>query len=138
MSGLTGEDYRAIATGLTFSTTAFIDGHFRPAISGKAFDTINPATRQVLAQVAACGSDCAFLAVEKGCWSRLHPNERKDVLIRLAKLVKQNARELAVLELLDSGKTIICPTWHDDLIDMIYDQVAPARDNHVSVRTSST
>ena len=53
MSLLTHEEYKAIAAGLSFPTTAFIDGHFRPAISGRTFDTINPATREVLAQVAA-------------------------------------------------------------------------------------
>lgn len=149
---LTTEDYKAIAAGLTFPTTAFIDGHFRPAISGKTFDTINPATRQVLAQVAACGPDDVNLAVQKardafedGRWSRLHPKERKETLIRLAKLVKRNARELAVLESLDSGKTIYdceqvdvpetinCLTWHAELIDKIYDQVAPASDNHIAL-----
>ena len=152
MSLLTTEDNKAIAAGLTFPTQAFIDGHFRPAISGKTFDTINPATRQVLAQVAACGPDDVNLAVEKardafedGRWSRLHPKERKEVLIKLAKLVKRNARELAVLESLDSGKTIYdCElvdvpetintlTWHAELIDKIYDQVAPASDNHIAM-----
>ncbi len=55
MSLLTTEEYKAIAAGLSFPTTAFIDGHFRPAISGKTFDTLNPATGAVLANVAACG-----------------------------------------------------------------------------------
>lgn len=152
MSLLTTEEYKAIAAGLSFPTTAFIDGHFRPAISGKTFDTMNPATGAVLAKVAACGPEDVDLAVAKardafedGRWSRLHPKERKEVLIKLAKLVKRNARELAVLESLDSGKTIYdceqvdvpetvnCLTWHAELIDKIYDQVAPASDNHIAM-----
>lgn len=152
MSLLTTEEYKAIAAGLSFPTTAFIDGHFRPAISGKTFDTVNPATGAVLAKVAACGPEDVDLAVQKardafedGRWSRLHPKERKEVLIKLAKLVKRNARELAVLESLDSGKTIYdceqvdvpetinCLTWHAELIDKIYDQVAPASDNHIAM-----
>lgn len=152
MSLLTTEEYKAIAAGLSFPTTAFIDGHFRPAISGKTFDTVNPATGAVLAKVAACGQEDVDLAVAKardafedGRWSRLHPKERKEVLIKLAKLVKRNARELAVLESLDSGKTIYdceqvdvpeiinCLTWHAELIDKIYDQVAPASDNHIAM-----
>ena len=152
MSLLTTEEYKAIAAGLTYPTTAFIDGHFRPATSGKTFDTINPATRQVLAQVAACGPEDVDFAVQKardafedGRWSRLHPKERKEILIKLAKLVKRNTRELAVLESLDSGKTIYdceqvdvpetinCLTWHAELIDKIYDQVAPASDNHIAM-----
>ena len=146
---LTTEEYKAIAAGLTFPTQAFIDGHFRPALSGKTFDTVNPATGQVLAKVAACDAADVDLAVAKardafedGRWSRLHPRDRKEALIRLAKLIKRNARELAVMESLDSGKTIFdcetvdvpetinCLTWHAELIDKIYDQVAPASDNH--------
>jgi gamma-glutamyl-gamma-aminobutyraldehyde dehydrogenase len=149
---LTTEDYKAIAATLTFPTQAFIDGSFRPAISGKTFDTVNPATGVVLTSVAACGAEDVDLAVEKardafedGRWSRLHPRERKEVLIRLAKLIKRNARELAVMESLDSGKTIYdcetvdvpetihCLTWHAELIDKIYDQVAPASDNHIAM-----
>ncbi len=149
---LTTEEYKAIAAGLSFPTQAFIDGTFRPAQSGKTFDTVNPATGAVLAQVAACDAADVDFAVEKardafedGRWSRLHPRERKEVLIRLAKLLKRNARELAVLESLDSGKTIYdcetvdvpetihCLTWHAELIDKIYDQVAPASDNHIAM-----
>jgi gamma-glutamyl-gamma-aminobutyraldehyde dehydrogenase len=149
---LTTEEYRAIAAGLSLPTQAFIDGTFRPAASGKTFDTVNPATGAVLAKVAACGAKDVDFAVQKardafedGRWSRLHPRERKEALIRLAKLIKRNARELAVMESLDSGKTIYdceltdvpetvnCLTWHAELIDKIYDQVAPASDNHIAM-----
>ena len=149
---LTTEEYKAIAAGLTFPTQAFIDGAFRPAKSGAIFDTIDPATGKVLAKVAACGAEDVDFAVEKardafedGRWSRLHPGERKEVLIRLAKLIRRNARELAVMESLDSGKTIYdCETvdvpetihvikWHAELIDKIYDQVSPASDNHIAM-----
>jgi gamma-glutamyl-gamma-aminobutyraldehyde dehydrogenase len=84
-------------------------------------------------------------AFEDGRWSRLHPSERKAVLIRLAKLMTRNARELAVMESLDSGKTIYdcetvdlpetinCLIWHAELIDKIYDQVSPASDDHIAM-----
>ena len=149
---LTREEYGAVAASLVPATSAFIDGGFRPAISGKTFDTVNPATGEVLAQVAACGPEDVDLAVAKarvafddGRWSRLHPSERKDVLIRLCKLMTRNARELAVLESLDSGKTIYdcetvdipeaihCIKWHAEAIDKIYDAVAPASDDHIAL-----
>ncbi|MCX7889638.1 MAG: aldehyde dehydrogenase [Rhodobacteraceae bacterium] len=152
MSLLTHDEYKAVAASLSFPTTAFIDGHFRPAIDGRTFETVNPATGAVLARVAACGAADVDLAVQKardafedGRWSRLPPKERKEALIRLAKLVKRNARELAVLECLDSGKTIYdcelvdvpetinCLIWHAELIDKIYDQVAPASDDHIAM-----
>ncbi|MBL8561186.1 MAG: aldehyde dehydrogenase [Gemmobacter sp.] len=152
MSLLTTEEYKAIAASLTLPTQAFIDGSFRPAISGKTFTTTNPATGEVLAKIAACGPEDVDFAVAKardafedGRWSRLHPKERKEVLIKLSKLIKRNARELAVMESLDSGKTIYdcetvdvpetvhCLSWHAELIDKIYDQVAPSSDGHLAL-----
>lgn len=66
MSLLTTEEYKAIAAlAFSFPTTAFIDGHFRPAIGGKTFDTLNPATGDVLAKVAACGPEDVDFAVQK-------------------------------------------------------------------------
>ncbi|RWE14780.1 MAG: aldehyde dehydrogenase family protein, partial [Mesorhizobium sp.] len=71
------------------------------------FETINPATGQVIARIASCGEADVDLAVEKarlafdsGAWSRAHPSERKRVLRRLVKLMKRNVHELAVLETL--------------------------------------
>ncbi|MBY5570713.1 aldehyde dehydrogenase [Rhizobium leguminosarum] len=149
---LTHDEYKAIAAELQIPTQAFIDGSFRPAMSEKTFETVNPATGKVLANVASCSAEDVDFAVQKardafedGRWSRLHPGERKEILIRLAKLIKRNARELAVLESLDSGKTIYdcenvdvpetihCIKWHAELIDKIYDQVSPASDNHIAM-----
>ena len=149
---LTTEEYKAIAAGLTPPTQAFINGGFRAALSGDTFDTVNPATGDIIAQVAACGTSDVDFAVEKareafddGRWAKLHPSDRKGVLIKLAKLIKRNARELAVLESVESGKTIYdcetvdvpetinCLLWHAELIDKIYDQTAPASDDHIAM-----
>ncbi|HBS99773.1 MAG TPA: aldehyde dehydrogenase [Citreicella sp.] len=149
---LTTEEYKAIAAGLDLPTQAFVDGSFRPAKSGRTFDSVNPATGALLGKLAACGPDDVDFAVQKardafedGHWSRLHPGARKELLIRLAKLVRRHARDLAVMESLDSGKTIYdcetvdlpetihCLTWHAELIDKIYDQVSPASDNHIAM-----
>ncbi|WP_170447856.1 aldehyde dehydrogenase [Ruegeria arenilitoris] len=152
MGLLTRDEYASIAAGLDLPTGAFIDGGYRPAILGAVFPTVNPATGAVLTEVAACAAADVDLAVEKaresfddGRWSRLHPSARKDVLIRLAKLMTRNARELAVMESVDSGKTIHdcetvdvpeaihCLKWHAEAIDKIYDQVAPASDDHIAM-----
>ncbi|RYG90335.1 aldehyde dehydrogenase [Loktanella sp. IMCC34160] len=152
MGLLTLDEYKAIAAGLDLPNAAFIDGGFRPAISGRTFETVNPATGEKLADIAACGAEDVDFAVTKareafddGRWSRLHPSDRKDVLIRLAKLMTRNARELAVMESIDSGKTIFdcetvdvpetirCIKWHAELIDKIYDQVSPASDDHIAM-----
>ncbi len=152
MGLLTRDEYASIAAGLDLPTGAFIDGGYRPTISGAVFPTVNPATGAVLTEVAACAAADVDPAVEKareafddGRWSRLHPSARKDVLIRLAKLMTRNARELAVMESIDSGKTIFdcetvdvpeaihCLKWHAEAIDKIYDQVAPASDDHIAM-----
>ena len=151
---LTREEYAAIADGLTFPRTAFVDGAFRPAASGRAFATINPATGKTLADVAACAEDDVDFAVikareafEDGRWSRQHPAERKRALIHLAKLIERNRHELAVMESLDSGKPIRdCATidlpetvatikWHAEAIDKIYDQTAPTGDDVLAIIT---
>ena len=76
---LTIQEYKAIAASLDLPQNAFIDGTFRPAIGGKTFTTVNPATGEALAEVAACGAEDVDLAVAKareafedGRWSRLH------------------------------------------------------------------
>ncbi len=152
MELLTKQEYEAIAADLTLPNAAYIDGAYRPAASGKTFASVNPATGAPLADIAACGAEDVDFAVLKareafddGRWSRLHPSERKDVLIRLCKLLTRNARELAVMESLDSGKTIYdcetvdipetihCLKWHAEAIDKIYDQVSPASDDHIAM-----
>lgn len=149
---LTLDEYKAIAAGLSIPNAAFIDGTFRPAISGKSFKTLNPATGAVIAEIAACAAEDVDFAVgkardafEDGRWSRLHPSARKHILLRLGELIKRNARELAVMESIDSGKTIFdcetadvpetihCLRWHAELIDKIYDQVSPASDDHIAM-----
>jgi gamma-glutamyl-gamma-aminobutyraldehyde dehydrogenase len=110
--------------------------------------TLNPATGEPICEIAACDASDVDLAVQKareafdqGRWSKMHPADRKDVLIRLAKLMTRNRRELAVLESLESGKPIRdCETidipetihtikWHAEAIDKLYDQVAPTGDD---------
>lgn len=152
MDLLTRDEYAAIASNLDLPTAAFIDGSYRPAASGATYTSVNPATGKALIQIAACGAEDVDFAVTKareafedGRWSRLHPSARKDVLIRLSKLLTRNARELAVMESLESGKTIFdcetvdlpetihCLKWHAEAIDKIYDQVAPASDDHIAM-----
>ncbi|KPA19957.1 Aldehyde dehydrogenase PuuC [Shimia sp. SK013] len=152
MDLLTKNEYAAIAAQMDFPNAAYIDGAYRPAMSGATFATTNPATGDALTEVAACGAEDVDFAVAKareafedGRWSRMHPSERKDILIRFAKLMTRNARELAVMESLDSGKpifdcetvdipeTIHCIKWHAEAIDKIYDQMAPSSDDHIAM-----
>ena len=94
-------------------THAFINGDFQPAASGQTFATINPATGEHIADVAHCMEEdvdravrAARRAFDDGEWSRAAPEARKEVLLKLADLVRDNAHELAVMESVDCGKTI--------------------------------
>ena len=144
---LTRAEYAAIADGLTLPRTAFIDGKFHPG-KGATFQTVNPATGDGLAEIVSATAEDVDRAVEKareafeqGRWATMHPSDRKDVLIRLCKLMTRNRRELAIMESLDGGKpirdceeidlpeSINCIKWHAETADKIYDQVAPAQDD---------
>ncbi|HUO46386.1 MAG TPA: aldehyde dehydrogenase family protein [Acidimicrobiia bacterium] len=90
----------------------YIDGEFRSPLSKKHFATINPATEEPLAEVSAAGErdvdravKAARTAFEDG-WSGLSGAERAKYLFRIARLVQERSRELAVLETLDGGKPI--------------------------------
>ena len=90
----------------------FIGGKFVPAASGKPFATINPATEKVLAHVADAGEKdvdkavrAARTAYEK-IWRKLSGRERGKYLYRIARIIQERARELAVVESMDGGKPI--------------------------------
>ncbi len=90
----------------------FIGGKWVKPSSGKYFDSINPANKKVIAKVAhANGSDVdkAVKAARKAydeIWSRISPAERAKYIYRIARLMQERARELAVIESLDAGKVI--------------------------------
>ncbi len=93
-------------------TKILINNHFVDSVSGKTFDTINPATGDVLAHVAEADSADVDLAVRaarrafdaKAPWRRMSASERGRLLNRLADLIEKNIEELATLESLDNGK----------------------------------
>lgn len=145
MTGLlTANEYRDLAKQLTLPNQAFINGCFTPSISGRTFTTTNPATGEILTEIAACNAADVDLAVahakqafDDGRWSGLAPAERKTILLKFADLLASQQHELAVLESLDSGKPVSeCDSvdipdsihtirWHAELIDKIYDNTAP-------------
>ncbi|GAA2896949.1 aldehyde dehydrogenase family protein [Streptosporangium fragile] len=88
----------------------FIDGEFVDG-TGKPFKTVNPASEEVLAEVATASPDDVDRAVRAarkafGGWSALPGAERAKYLFRIARIIQERSRELAVLESLDNGKPI--------------------------------
>ncbi|WP_433857935.1 aldehyde dehydrogenase family protein [Streptomyces kronopolitis] len=89
----------------------FLDGEFVPASDGKVFKTVSPSTEEVLSEVAQASAedvDRAVKAARKAFekWSALPGAERAKYLFRIARIVQERSRELAVLESLDNGKPI--------------------------------
>jgi 4-(gamma-glutamylamino)butanal dehydrogenase len=139
---------------LALRDQAFIDGAFVDARSGETFPTVNPATGQVLAEVASCDAPdvdravaAARAAFEAGTWRYAQPAERKRVLLRLAELVIEHGEELALLDSLDMGKLVIDALnvdvpgaagviqWYAEAIDKLYGEIAPTGPGDVALVT---
>jgi len=136
--------YTARVGALLMRNQCWIDGRFVPAASGARFESVNPATGLVLSDVARGGAEdidravrAARRAFEDGRWSKQTPGARKEVLLRLANLLRENIEEFALLDTLDMGKPIAETVnvdvpgsahffqWHAEAIDKLYDEVAP-------------
>jgi len=90
----------------------FINGDFVDGKSGETRKTVNPASEEVLAEVVEAGAadvDAAVSAARYAydrVWSRMRGADRAKYLYRIARIVQERARELAVLESIDNGKPI--------------------------------
>jgi aldehyde dehydrogenase (NAD+) len=94
-------------------TQLLIDGQWREAVSGKRFETLNPATGEVITSVAEADKADIDLAVkaarkafEEGPWSKMTATDRGKAISKLADLVMEHRDELAALETMDNGKPI--------------------------------
>ncbi|MDO6642285.1 aldehyde dehydrogenase [Acinetobacter guillouiae] len=127
---------------ITLPSCAFIAGQF--INTTQTYKVSNPATAEFLVDMSACDANDVDQAVQharktfnSGVWSRLAPRERKQILKKLAELIRENAEELALLETLNVGKPIqdslhvdipgaaSCFEWYAESIDKIYDEIAP-------------
>jgi len=91
----------------------FINGQFVESTSQKTFETYNPATGEVLANIYEANATDIDLAVkaarkafDEGPWSKMGTAARSRLMYKLADLMEQNSEELAQLETLDNGKPI--------------------------------
>lgn len=94
-------------------TKLLIDGAFVDAASGATFATRNPATEEVIAQVAQAGPadadravKAARTALEEGPWGKMRASERARILVRFADTIRKHHDEIVAIESLDGGKPI--------------------------------
>jgi aldehyde dehydrogenase (NAD+) len=130
-------------------TKLLIDGKWRDSVSGETFATINPATEEVIAQVAegnAADIDLAVKAARKafdsGPWRTMDARDRGRLMYKLADLIESHIDELAELETLDNGKPISesrhadlplvidCLRYYAGWSDKIHGQTIPIRGHY--------
>src|SRR3954465_3953709 len=138
------DDWKARAARARIPTEAIIDGKTVAAASGQTFDCVSPIDGKVLGRVAAGDAADVDRAVraarasfEAGVGSRRAAAGRKKILLKLAALMMEHRDELALLETLDMGKPIgdstkidipgaaNCIAWFAEIVDKIYDEIAP-------------
>ncbi|HMO15437.1 MAG TPA: aldehyde dehydrogenase family protein [Pirellulaceae bacterium] len=130
-------------------TDCFINGEWISAASGKTFPTVNPATEEVIAEVAEGDKadidravKAARNAFESGPWRRMNARERGRLMYKLADKLEEHLDELAALESLDNGKpirdaraadlplTIDCIRYYAGFADKIHGDTIPINGNY--------
>jgi aldehyde dehydrogenase (NAD+) len=126
----------------------FIGGKWVDSASGKTFPTVNPATGEVICQVAEgdkadidLATKAARKAFEQGSWPKMNASDRGRLLNKLADLIEKHQDELAALETLDNGKpyrdsfhidvpaTIKCYRYYAGWADKIHGKTIPVEGN---------
>jgi gamma-glutamyl-gamma-aminobutyraldehyde dehydrogenase len=140
------------AAALKIEGRAFIDGAYVAAADGATFAKVSPIDGKVIAQVADCGKadidkavKSARKAFESGVWRDADPAKKKRILLRFARLIRERAEELALLETLDVGKPIAnalkvdapscanCIQYYAELADKLTDEIAPVGAHDVAM-----
>lgn len=152
MTALSYEFWQSKARQIGLRNSAFINGTSRSPEASKEYGVINPATGELLANVASCDHQDVELAVraardafESGAWSEITPAERKSVITRLSALILEHREELALLESLDMGKPVMDAynvdvagaaailSWYGEAADKLYDEIAPTGSSAVAM-----
>ena len=127
-------------------TECFIGGRWTPSVTGKTFETINPATEEVICEVAEGDAGDVDLAVDAartafcdGPWGKMDARDRGMLIHRLANLIERDLVELGALESLDNGKpvndscsadlplAIDCLRYYAGWADKIHGKTIPVR-----------
>ncbi|MBU8821936.1 aldehyde dehydrogenase [Mycolicibacterium goodii] len=148
------EDWTRLAGEITPRTEIFIDGKYRAAASGATFDSVNPATGELIAPVASADATDVDAAVasarsafEAGTWSQSSASHRKRVLQKLSELVLAHGEELALLDSIDMGKlvteahTVDVPSaaelfaFYGEAVDKQSGEIAPTEPGNLALVT---
>lgn len=147
-------DWHARAKSIKIDGRAVINGQRVNALAGATFECFSPIDGRKLADIASCQAADIDLAVSGArsafnsrSWAGKSPKERKQIMMRFADLMLENAEELALLETLDMGKPISASlngdvrsaastiSWYGEAIDKVYDEIAPTAENALAMIT---
>lgn len=139
----TRSEWEALAATISVDPRLFIDGEHVSSASDQRIEMINPADGSRHAEVEAAALEdldravaAAQRAFDEGAWSKLHPRDRKRIMLALADLVDRHRDELALLISLDMGKVISDAQGEIDIsltvlrffaesVDKVFGEVAP-------------
>ncbi len=141
---LSRDHWEKLLAGLTLEGRHFIDGEFRPSVSGETFTRIRPMDGRpggTLSRGNAADVDAAVAsaraAFASGVWRHKEPGEKKKIMLTWAELIRAHGEELAMLETIDVGKPVMASLhvdvrlcadgiqYYGEMIDKMYDEIAP-------------
>ena len=147
-------EWTDLAGKLKYRNQLFIDGKFVDALSGKSLDAISPIDQRKLCAISAAQSEDIDVAVksakyafDSGVWRDMNPRDKKALMLKWADLVRENYKEIALLETLEVGKPISDTAgydalavarniqWYAETVDKTYDEIAPAPKNALAMIT---
>ena len=151
---ITEKEWVKLKDSLVYADKAWIDGQWYTPEGKETYAVTNPATGELIINMAACQKSDVDVAVaaakrtfDSGVWSMTSPSHRKGVLKKLADLIRINTNELALLESLNMGKPVLdamnidipgsaaCIEWYAEAIDKIYGDVAPTDSHNIATIT---
>lgn len=112
MSALSVQLKTPVTGEVTLDTGLYINNEFVRGVEGKTFEVINPTTEEVITSVHEATEKDIDIAVDaaraafEGPWKKVTPQERSNLLLKLADLAEKNSEKLAAIESLDNGKSI--------------------------------
>ncbi len=131
---------------LKLEKRAFINGHFVAAIKGETFSKKSPVDGRDLAGITACQNadidhavEVAHKSFSSQVWSKKTPQEKKEILFKLADLMSEHREELALIDTIETGrsfrnyfidsipKAIECLQWFCEAADKYFDFAIPSR-----------
>ncbi len=118
----------------------YISGEWVESVSGKTRNIINPFNQEIIATVtegdekdAKLAIKAARVAFDKGDWANKPVNERGELIQKIAELIRRDKEELAKLETLDTGKTLIESQADMDDIANVFQYYAGLADKYGGV-----